>query len=98
DTALAGDVAKSLRMLVALRAEGVEPVLVIWALAKEIRALAEMSFRIAGGQTAARVTASVWPKKRQPLLASALERFPVKVWERLLMEAALIDRQVKGAR
>lgn len=98
DMALAGESAKALRMLASLRAEGVEPVLVIWSLAKEIRALAEMSFKVAGGQSAARVSAGVWPKKRQPLFARALERFPVKAWERLLLEAALIDRQVKGAR
>lgn len=98
DMALAGDAAKALRMLEALRAEGIEPVLIIWALAKEIRNLAEMAFKVAGGQSASRVSANVWPKKRQPVVARALERLPVKVWERLLLEAALIDRQVKGAR
>lgn len=98
DTALAGDATRALRMLEALRAEGVDAVLVIWALAKEIRALAEMAFKVAGGQAAARVSAGAWPRKRQPLVARALERLPVKAWERLLLEAALIDRQIKGAR
>ncbi|HLU62126.1 MAG TPA: DNA polymerase III subunit delta, partial [Gammaproteobacteria bacterium] len=98
DAALAGDAPRALRMLGALRGEGVEPVLVIWALAREIRQLAEMAFKVAGGTPAARVAGNVWPKKRQPLFVRALERLPVKAWERLLLEAALVDRQVKGAR
>ncbi len=98
DVALAGDAVRALRMLDALRAEGTEAVLVSWALAKEIRSLAEMSFKLAGGQSVERLVASVWPKKRQPVVARALQRFSVKVWERLLLEVALIDRQVKGMR
>lgn len=98
DAAAAGDAARALRMLDALRAEGAEAVLVGWALAREIRMLAEMSFKVAGGQSPESVSASVWPKKRQPVVARALQRLPVKAWERLLLEVALIDRQVKGMR
>lgn len=98
DTALAADAVRSLRMLDSLRTEGVEAVLIAWALAKEIRALAEMAFKVAGGQSPERVSANVWPKKRQPVVARALQRIPVKAWERLLLEVALIDRQVKGMR
>lgn len=98
DAALAGDAVRALRMLDGLRAEGAEAVLVTWALAREIRMLAEMAFKVAGGQGADRVSANAWPKKRQPTVARALQRLPVKAWERLLLEVALIDRQVKGMR
>lgn len=98
DVALAGDAARALRMLDALRAEGMEPVLVGWSLAREIRMLAEMSFKVAGGLSADRASANVWPKKRQPIVARALQRFPVRAWERLLLEVALVDRQIKGMR
>lgn len=98
DTALAGDAPRALRMLDALRGEGVDAVLVSWALAKEIRALAEMAFRVAGGQSHERVTANVWPKNRQAVVTRALQRLPVKAWERLLLEVALVDRQIKGMR
>src|SRR5690606_5534353 len=74
DAALAADAARALRMLDALRTEGAEAVLVCWALAREIRMLAEMAFKVAGGQSPERVTASVWPKKRQPVVARALQR------------------------
>ena len=37
DAALAGDVTRALRILAGLRSEGVEPVLVLWSLAREIR-------------------------------------------------------------
>lgn len=98
DVALSGDAARSLRMLDALRAEGVEAVLVSWSLAREIRLLAELAFKVAGGQSAERASAGVWPKKKQPMVIRALQRFPVKAWERLLLEVALVDRQIKGMR
>ena len=49
DSALAGDAARAARMLNGLRSEGVEPVLVLWALAREIRSLAEMAYEIQPG-------------------------------------------------
>src|SRR5690606_30470891 len=49
DTALAGEVARSQRMLTGLRGEGVEPVLILWALAREIRSLAAMAGEVARG-------------------------------------------------
>lgn len=98
DVALAGDAARSLRMLDALRAEGVEAVLVSWSLAREIRLLAELAFKVAGGQSPERASAGVWPKKKQPMVIRALQRFPVKAWERLLLEVGLVDRQIKGMR
>ncbi len=41
-TALKGDASASLRMLHGLRAEGTEPPVVLWALAREIRTLYEV--------------------------------------------------------
>ena len=43
DAALSGDIKRVDRMLAGLRAEGVEPVLMVWALAREIRTLLPMA-------------------------------------------------------
>ena len=39
DATLAGDTARSLRILAGVRTEGIEPVLVMWSLTRELRTL-----------------------------------------------------------
>ncbi|WJW74881.1 DNA polymerase III subunit delta [Thiohalobacter sp. IOR34] len=97
DAALAGEAGRCLRMLAGLRGEGVEPVLVVWALARELRALAGMARELAGGGSTASVMAShrVW-KNRQPLVAKGLARYRPAAWQALLGKCAEIDRIVKG--
>jgi len=98
DSALAGEAARTARILYGLRAEGVAPVLVVWALAREIRALAAMAFEAAqgGGPQAAMARHRVWDK-RKPLVAKALRRYPPARWRALLAQCARLDRVVKGA-
>jgi DNA polymerase-3 subunit delta len=97
DTALAGEVARSQRMLVALRGEGVEPVLILWALAREIRSLAAMAREVAQGTAAGQVLAKhrVWESRKQPI-GAALGRLRLPQWQRLLRQAAALDRIIKG--
>jgi len=96
DTLLAGDAARGLRMLAGLRAEGVAPPVVVWALAREIRALAEMTFEIEQGQSAQQVLSGyrVW-EKRKPLVRQGLRRRAAH-WRRLLYDCARADRAIKG--
>ena len=42
DAALGGDAKRALKVLAGLRAEGVEPVIVVWALTRELRTLAKI--------------------------------------------------------
>ena len=58
DNALRGDASASLRMLHGLRAEGSEPPVVLWALAKEIRALYAAKLDCDRGQSAQQALAS----------------------------------------
>lgn len=97
DRVLAGDAAHAQRMLSGLRAEGVDPVLVLWALAREIRALASMAREIQEGVALARVLTSqrVW-EKRKPLISSALQRIRGRQWWNLLQRCATVDRIIKG--
>lgn len=98
DSALAGDGARSSRILEGLRAEGVDPVLVLWALAREVRVLARMAYDCATGSGVDQVLAGhkVW-EKRKGLVRAGLMRHKVRAWQRLLLLAARIERIIKGA-
>lgn len=97
DAALAGDAVRSARVLYGLRAEGVEPVLVLWALARELRSLAALAFAARGGEglEAAMGRLRVWPR-RKPLITQALRRHSAARWRALLARSARIDRLIKG--
>lgn len=95
DASLAGDAPVLRRMLASLRAEGTEPILVLWALARELRSLVSLSLELARGKPEAGVLARVW-QNRKPLVAKALRRHPAPAWAGLLREAARLDRVLKG--
>ncbi|SDH69448.1 DNA polymerase III subunit delta [Pseudomonas panipatensis] len=99
DAALAGEAAHSLRMLEGLRGEGVEPPVILWALAREIRQLGGIAQQFGQGvpleKAFAQCRPPVWDKRR-PLLTRALQRHSGSRWNQLLQDAQLIDAQIKG--
>lgn len=97
DAALAGQAARSLRMLAGLRGEGVEPVLVTWALARELRSLAGMAWETARGAAPGSVMARhrVW-SSRQAVIGTALTRHKLDAWLAMVGDCARLDRVVKG--
>ena len=97
DTCLRGEPVAVERILNNLRGEGVEPILVLWALAREARELAQMASRVAAGQPLARVLDEqrVWAK-RKPLVGAALKRLTPPASQDLLLRAARTDRILKG--
>jgi len=99
DACLLGDVGKSLRILGRLQTEGVEPVIIVWALVREIRSMASMAQAIAAGQSKAQVFKAnrVWAK-RETLVNQALQRMNVTAWNELLYQAACLDQSAKGQR
>lgn len=99
DSALAGDAARSLRILTGLRAEGVAAPVVLWALAREVRALAGMAFeaRRSGNIGQAMAAARVW-KNRQGQIRQALQRFGPNAWTSLLARCQQIDATIKSSR
>ncbi|MCU7929615.1 MAG: DNA polymerase III subunit delta [Candidatus Thiodiazotropha sp. (ex Codakia rugifera)] len=96
DTLLSGDLAKGSRMLQGLKAEGVAPAVVLWALSREIRNLAEMASAIEHGASVEQVMAAhrVW-EKRKSILRKALGQ-RAGHWYGLLSECADTDRAIKG--
>ncbi|KAF1067431.1 MAG: DNA polymerase III subunit delta [Pseudomonas citronellolis] len=99
DAALAGEAAHSLRILEGLRGEGIEPPVILWALAREIRQLAGIAQQFGQGvpldKAFAQCRPPVWDKRR-PLLTRALQRHPANRWNQMLQDAQIIDAQIKG--
>ncbi len=98
DAALAGDGARTARILHHLEDEGVAPTLALWSLAREIVVLAELEFHLAQGAAPGRAlqAAGVW-RSREGLVRKALHRLGPERSRRLLLQAARADRVVKGA-
>lgn len=98
DSVLEGKPSRIVRILNGLEAEGVEPILVLWALAREVRGLAAMAFEIAKGAQADAVLARhrVW-ERRKPLVRNGLKRHGATRWQALLRQCGQVDRVIKGA-
>lgn len=97
DTALLGDAERTARVLEGLHAEGVEPVLVLWALLREIRAMAQMAEELAQGSSIDALMGRfrIWEKRKGPVRAG-LKRHTLKRWLQLLRRAGRVDRMIKG--
>ncbi len=96
---LAGDAARFVHILEGLREEGTATVLILWALAEDIRTMAKVSraMQQSGNLAGALRDARVWGVK-QKLVERAARRFSPAFAERALRQAALIDKLVKGLR
>jgi DNA polymerase-3 subunit delta len=91
EAALAGDAARTLRILDGLRGEGTEPTLVLWVLCREIRALAQAKTGGQGGPVYG------WQaQKRLKLLDAAVRRMRRTPLGPLIGHAARVDRAIKG--
>lgn len=96
---LAGDAERYVRILEGLRAEGTATVLILWAVAEDIRTLAKVSRAVqqGGNLSGALREARVWGARLQ-LVERAARRFNPAFAERALKQAAMIDRLIKGLR
>jgi DNA polymerase-3 subunit delta len=94
---LSGDAARCARLLDGLRGEDAAPPLVLWAMATEARALAQLAAATAGGASldgafaAQRIHSS-----RQGRYRAAMQRLRRGAAQAALLHAAKIDRTIKG--
>ena len=97
ETALSGDIAKSIQILQSLKNEGCEAILILWSLTREIRRLIQIKETINLGNPIAQAMQKhgVW-QKQQPAISSALNRHPQSTLHKLLQQAAYIDQMIKG--
>lgn len=98
DAALAGDAPRALRVLAALRDEGVAAPLVLWELARQTLLLVDAGVRARGDMPLAKavLAAGVW-QSRVELYVRTLRAHKSGGLRRLLSMAARADRVVKGA-
>jgi len=97
DSALLGDSVRVTRVLTGLRAEGIEPAVILWALARELRLLLDIATGVATGAPLASQLSRlrVWDK-RKPLVSAAIQRLQQPVLRAMLARAARLDRVIKG--
>ena len=97
DACIEGDAAAVMRILGCLRADGTDPVLIIWALARESRTMASVVKQLQSGDNEAHVFQNhqIWPSRR-PLVKKALRRTSARHWLLMLRRAARADRILKG--
>jgi DNA polymerase-3 subunit delta len=98
ECALSGNSQRAIRILNNLRDEDAEPILILWALAREIRTMAEMAKQVKHGAS----LGTLFPKfriweKRQPSVRRFLQQHSQSACLQLLARCAKIDRIVKGA-
>lgn len=98
DVVLSGDIPRCVRQLQGLQREGSEPVLILWALDRDIRNLAQMAYAMANGQPQEQVFGQfrVWQNRRNTI-QKALQRHKLLKWHAFLKHSAKIDRIIKGA-
>ncbi|MDJ0712077.1 MAG: DNA polymerase III subunit delta [Woeseiaceae bacterium] len=97
DAALAGDAARAVRILGGLKAEGVEPVIVMWALTRELRTLSTLDDAVQQGTDlgSAMQAARVW-NNRQGLMRSCISRHQHGDFHRMLKASGRADAAAKG--
>lgn len=98
DVVLQGNLALSLRIFTALKESGEEANLLLWALTRELRELVRLATLRAAGKSLEQVlqSSAVW-EKRKPLIKLCLQRHSAQTLRAGLLQAAHIDRMLKGA-
>lgn len=94
---LQGDAKRAIAILSSLKQTGVEPILVLWAVARESRELLEMRYQLEQGASLAQLLSRVFTIKK-PLVQQALQRMTTETLKNAIKKAAMIDRMIKGAK
>jgi DNA polymerase-3 subunit delta len=97
DSLIASDKSRTFHVLQQLQEEGIEPILVLWAITREFRVLAEMAHALQQGSN----YDALWKKhrvfaQRQPLLRQFLNTHSMQDCWQALVRAMQIDHVIKG--
>lgn len=95
--ALAGNLKRAHIILNHLQADGVEPILVLWALTQEIRLSAKIATQMQQGKAFSAVCQAfyVWPKRRPPI-ERYLKKHHLAQVQNHLQKCASVDKTIKG--
>lgn len=92
---LLGDATRAIRILLHLRSEGIEPTLILWVLAREIRQLIHLFHQKEQGIPIAQLLQKEW-QSRKTLMNAALRRQNYHTLLYCLQKASKIDKIIKG--
>lgn len=97
DAVLAGDLKRALRVLTGVQAEGVDAVVVVWSLTRELRTLAVLAAAVDKGENlgSAMQRAGVW-KNRESLVRACVGRHRATDFHRLIQASREADAAAKG--
>ncbi len=93
DRVFEGDQGAAIRTLSTLQGEGTEAALILWALAEETRRALRIARRRAGGEPGEQAMKA---ERGKPATEMALRRLGVQGLQRMLRQAADVDRCIKG--
>ena len=94
DMMLAGNAARVIKILIGLKAEGVVPVMVNWAITKDVRLLSQVAGDISSADYLLK-RSGVW-QNRMPMFKSCLSRHSPRSFHIMLKRCAYIDAASKG--
>ncbi len=97
DAALMGDTPRALRILDGVHAEGVDAVIVVWALTRELRVLARLAESVeSGGNLGAALQKSgVW-RNRQNIVRACVGRHSLAGFHAMIQASRIADAAAKG--
>lgn len=97
DCVLAGRLSRAVRILHALKSEGVAAPVVLWALVREVRLLVNIKSAINEGKNKEMVFKSyyLWDKRKQ-LINAVLPRIEMSNLQQIMLLGSKADRQIKG--
>lgn len=97
DEALSGQGERAVKMLKKFAQEGVAPISILVNLTREVELCKNTAIAASQGLSPMQALAKsyLWDSKKK-VIASAVSRLPVPVWQRLMIRCAYIDRLIKG--
>jgi DNA polymerase-3 subunit delta len=97
DASLGGQINRCVRMMTALKAEGVEPLFIVNMLVREVRSMESIKIAIkqGSGQRETFKKFRVW-EKRIPLVEKCLGRHEVRSLQEMILQLGIVDRTIKG--
>lgn len=96
DTCLSGNASQSVKILEGLKGEGIASVIIVWALAREVRSLVSMSLAMNDAPLPKVIQSfHVW-QNRQHCVKSALSRHNSRQWRLFLWQISELDKLNKG--
>jgi DNA polymerase-3 subunit delta len=97
DAALTAKKERVVRIIHGLRDGDTEPIMVLWALSRELRVICECAYAKKNGESIQRVFQQERVfDKHQPIVQVAVSARSIGQWRRMLSRAAHVDRVAKG--